>query len=331
MLRKLNKGERFEDLALMHSADPTNSSKGGDLGWFPQGRMVAPFEKAVFGATSVGVVPSIVETDFGYHIIKVTGVKTKDKFQIASIAKEITSGDETRESAYRAAGVFAGVRNGQEFVKLSEEMKALRLQALTIPRDADYINDIKHAKVRDVVRWAYSDEVEPGSVSEIFEVGDKYLVAMLRSKSDKGRASLDDVREKVKAAVIRELKADQILAKMNAKKGASLEDLATDNGVTILTTEDVAMTSSQLTGVGFAPAAIGKAFGMKAGQKTAPFKDENGVMVMEVTALNAAQSVADYNTYKQQLTQRRNGQVSADAIKAIKKLTKTEDYISKYY
>ena len=64
---------KFEDLAKEHSIDRSNSSKGGDLGFFGRGRMVKEFEDAAFGLTADGQISEIVKTRFGYHIIKRTG------------------------------------------------------------------------------------------------------------------------------------------------------------------------------------------------------------------------------------------------------------------
>ncbi|MCX7142482.1 MAG: SurA N-terminal domain-containing protein [Proteobacteria bacterium] len=66
--------EKFEELAKQNSQDPGSKDSGGDLGFFARGAMVKPFDEAVF-KLKPGQMSGIVETDFGFHIIKVTGAK----------------------------------------------------------------------------------------------------------------------------------------------------------------------------------------------------------------------------------------------------------------
>ena len=68
---QLDGGADFADLARQHSDCPSGQ-KGGDLGPFGRGQMVGPFEEATF-SMPVGGTSGIVETDFGYHIIRRTG------------------------------------------------------------------------------------------------------------------------------------------------------------------------------------------------------------------------------------------------------------------
>jgi len=76
VLARAQAGEDFAELAAEFGTDSTNQN-GGDLGWFPKGVMVEPFEEAVF-TLEVGAVSNLVETEFGYHIIKLVdkGVTT---------------------------------------------------------------------------------------------------------------------------------------------------------------------------------------------------------------------------------------------------------------
>ena len=68
----LKQGGDFGNLAAEYSTDTGSKDKGGDLGWFAKGAMVAPFEDAAF-SMSVGEISQPIQSDFGYHIIQVLG------------------------------------------------------------------------------------------------------------------------------------------------------------------------------------------------------------------------------------------------------------------
>lgn len=68
ILEKIKKGESFAKLAEQYSIDGSRR-RGGDLGFFPKGMMVKPFEEAAFKLNK-GEVSGLVKTEFGYHIIK---------------------------------------------------------------------------------------------------------------------------------------------------------------------------------------------------------------------------------------------------------------------
>jgi hypothetical protein len=70
LLRRVRAGADFAALAREHSQDPGSGSQGGDLGWFERGDMVRPFEEAAF-SLAPGETSPVVETPFGYHIIRV--------------------------------------------------------------------------------------------------------------------------------------------------------------------------------------------------------------------------------------------------------------------
>ncbi|MED1470277.1 peptidylprolyl isomerase [Bacillus salipaludis] len=77
--KKLDAGEKFEDLAKKYSQDPGSAQNGGDLGWFGTGKMDPAFEKAAY-ALKVNEISDPVKSQFGYHIIQVTDKKKKKSF-----------------------------------------------------------------------------------------------------------------------------------------------------------------------------------------------------------------------------------------------------------
>jgi parvulin-like peptidyl-prolyl isomerase len=73
VLQRIKNGEDFAELAKLYSEDGTASS-GGDLGFFPRGKMIKAFEEVAF-KLEVGAVSSVLKTEFGYHILKCEGIK----------------------------------------------------------------------------------------------------------------------------------------------------------------------------------------------------------------------------------------------------------------
>ncbi|MEM6298213.1 MAG: peptidylprolyl isomerase [Bacteroidota bacterium] len=227
-------GQDFAALARQYSEGPTQS-RGGDLGWFTEGQMVSSFEEAAMSMNEPGIVPSIVESQFGYHIINVTEPKTKDKTLVAMISRVIEASDETREGAYQKAGRFAVSKSLEDFVaqvtRHNEQLKKgeqpiSKLQANNIQKEQGNINDMgDYLGVRRVINWGFKDETLAGDVSEVFEVGDRFIVAILREKvpMDNLIPPFSIVREQVKRDVIKEKKGKMIIAELEGMQGKSLE------------------------------------------------------------------------------------------------------------
>ena len=96
ILADLHAGADFEQLAREHSQDAGTAPKGGDLGFFSKGKMVPAFEQAAFGLKKTGELSPVVQTPFGFHIIRLEGRKpatvkpfdeVKDQLRAETIAK----------------------------------------------------------------------------------------------------------------------------------------------------------------------------------------------------------------------------------------------------
>lgn len=87
ILKELKSGKSFDQLAQAYSIDPT-AKNGGDLGWFKKGDLVPDFERAVFNL-SKGDISDIVQTQFGYHIIRLTDVRNVPKRTLDQTKEQI--------------------------------------------------------------------------------------------------------------------------------------------------------------------------------------------------------------------------------------------------
>ncbi len=88
ILAQLNSGADFATLAQQNSQDTGSASKGGDLGWITRGQMVKEFEDAAF-ALAVGETSGIVQTQYGYHIIRVTDHKAASNPSFANVKDQV--------------------------------------------------------------------------------------------------------------------------------------------------------------------------------------------------------------------------------------------------
>lgn len=332
VLRQIQGGASFEALAQTNSADGS-AQNGGDLGYFKDnGQMVKPFESAVFGATSAGLIPRLVETDFGFHIIKVTQPKTNVLYRVATIGKSIGPSQATRDEALRKADQFASdARTKEAFdAKVKEDKSLVVATAERITEGANQINALSDA--RTVVRWAFDDKTDMNSVSEPFEIGDQYVIAVLTGKTEKDDVKVDDYRNELTAKVRNELKGEQIISKL-ANVSGSLEAIAQKYGAGALveTVEDVNLATGFLRSAGVDPVALGEAFGTKPGKRSKPFAGDAGVIMMETVKVTPAPPVADYALYKTQLQQNNTSRVGFYINEAIKEAAKVEDRRAKFY
>src|SRR5690348_6035915 len=84
---KKNPGQ-FAALAKKHSQDPGSAQNGGDLGWFGRGMMVKPFEDAAYKMGQNDL--QVVESEFGFHVIRLTGIQAAKSRGYDEVKKELT-------------------------------------------------------------------------------------------------------------------------------------------------------------------------------------------------------------------------------------------------
>ena len=88
VLKKAKGGDDFAQLASEYSDDPGSKTKGGELGYFPKGNMVPEFENAAFNLKP-GEISNVIETPYGYHIIKVEDKKAAEMPAFDSIKEQV--------------------------------------------------------------------------------------------------------------------------------------------------------------------------------------------------------------------------------------------------
>ena len=334
ILNQLKQGADFATLARTNSQDGS-AQQGGDLGSFKNnGTMVKPFESAIFGFSGAGLLPNIVETDFGYHIIKVTEAKTNTKYKIATISRTLQASESTRNAIYQKAETLRAANSSTEAFEaaVKKDGKLVVLKADRIFPEASTFNTIQNA--REVVLWSFNNDTKVGKVSDrVFEVGDNFIVAAVTAKTEKDSPKAEDFKDAITAKVRNEVKSEQILKKLGGVSG-TLEQMAQKYGAGALveSANGINIATGMLGTAGVDPTAIGKIFSLQAGKRSKPFVGENGVFIVETVNLVKAPEIADYSQYKAQITQRNGGYgASYMANQAIRDNAKIKDNRAKFF
>ena len=122
--KRIKSGEKFEDLALKFSEDPSAKVNKGDLGYFSAFKMVYPFESAAYN-TKVGEVSKIVRTRFGYHLIKVTDKReNRGEVTVAHIMllkPENLDPEKTQKIEKDINDIYQKIQQGESFEELAKQ------------------------------------------------------------------------------------------------------------------------------------------------------------------------------------------------------------------
>ncbi|GAB3328669.1 SurA N-terminal domain-containing protein [Larkinella ripae] len=332
ILKQIQGGANFEALAQANSDDGSRQV-GGDLGYFKNNnQMVKPFQDAIFGFNGAGLIPRLVETEYGFHIIKITEPKTNTLYRISTIGKTITPSQATRDEVYRKAEQFATEsKTKADFDENSKKDKSLVVAtAERIPDNATSVNALGNA--RELIRWAFNDDTDLNDVSSAIEVDDQYVVAVLTGETKEDETSIENFRPELTAKVRNQIKAEQIIAKLGSASG-TLESIAQKYGAGALveTVPDINMANGFLKSAGVDPLAVGKVFGLKTGKRSKPFAGDAGVLIVETTKLTPAPAVADYAIYKNQLQQNASSRAGFMINEAIRDNSNVKDRRAKFY
>jgi peptidyl-prolyl cis-trans isomerase D len=203
LLAVLQKGGSFDRIAMEYSDDTGSRLEGGNLGWFSEGMMVPEFNDASFSASRRELF--IVETQFGFHIVQVTDRSREvKKVQVATLAREVVPGSSTYQRIYTQASQFSGVNDTYEKFSnaVAEEGLSLRM-ANNIQINDKQLPGMESA--RELVRWAY--EARENSISPVFEIGDRFVVAALTDVRSEGYQPVEDVQNEIADILTKEKKS----------------------------------------------------------------------------------------------------------------------------
>ncbi|WP_374483248.1 SurA N-terminal domain-containing protein [Zoogloea sp.] len=170
----------FAKLAKENSQDPGSADKGGDLGYFARGAMVKPFEDAAFGLVKEGDLSGVVQSDFGFHIIRLTGIKAEKARAFEDVKAELAAELKRAEAAKKLAELVDAFSNTvyEQADSLKPAAEKFKLQIRTsdwIARDGKMPPPFDNPKLAAAI---FSDDsVKNKRNTEAVDVGGGSMVA----------------------------------------------------------------------------------------------------------------------------------------------------------
>jgi peptidyl-prolyl cis-trans isomerase D len=211
----------FADVARKHSQDEGSAQRGGDLDFFGRGAMVKPFETAAF-TLKTGEISPVIESDFGYHVIRLDAVRGGDKKPFEAVRAEIESEVQRQLAQRKYAEVAEQFTNtvyeqSDSLQPAVEKFKLEKKTALVLRKPAPGTpGPLTNQKLLDAL--FSTDSINSKRNTDAVDLGNSQLISARIVKHQPSRLPpLSDVRERVKSAVVR-----QQAAALARKEGEAL-------------------------------------------------------------------------------------------------------------
>ena len=330
ILRKIRKSPKsFTELAFEFSDGPSKS-RGGDLGFVQDGNMVKPFNDFIFSKRigSTGV----VETDFGFHVIKV--VAKDDLVLLASITEKNVPSDATSDKVFNSATKLEMSLSKDEDLNTLSNKENYTVKTVNGIQILD--NDFPGLKdQRRIVQWLFNESTNVSDFKRFDLPKGGYLIAQVTKIVDEGLSNVQDVSYKVLPMVLKSKKADFIISKND--NSLSLEEIAEINGTEVRKALALNQKNATITGSGLEPLVIGASFGTNINETSDFIIGENGIYKLKVIKrkdTNTNSDSIDSNfiiSYKNQLLNLNRTSSFARVYESLKENAEVTDNRSVYY
>jgi peptidyl-prolyl cis-trans isomerase D len=332
VLRRARNGENFGKLVAEFSEDFGTKPTGGDLGWNGKGGWVKPFELAAFGAR-VGDVVGPVRTQFGWHIIKVTG-KDSRELRIAALTMKVKISSQSSDATSQRAQDFAYLAKEEGYEKAAET------SGYQVRETPEFVKGsvVPGIGVNDAaMNFAFTKKLD--ALSEPIAITGGLAVFKISGVREESARPFEEVKPTLRAQVLREKKLQRI--KDQVDTFCKTLSPSTDFAAAVRT---VPGAQEQKTGpfkavdapagVGRDYAFIGEVVSLKAGEISKPFEGSRGYYIVKLlskSAFDTTQFAGEKNTLRDQILQEKRNRMFSDWMTALKDKATIEDHREKFY
>lgn len=327
-------GAPFEELAELESADAATAREGGVMEPFEEGEQDPAIEEAAF-SLPIGELSEPIRTSTGYHLLEVLSREegVVEARQIL-VPFERTSDSEiellTRADSLEALGENLTVAEAANEMGLSVMEGEITEELASLPGVGNALEG------RD---WIFDEREGVGAVSPVFETDDAFYMLEILDESPARILSLDEVRSEVEAElrvgrkVERTLEEARDMVSELRSSQLTLEDLADREGLA-LNEPDPFTRMDNVPGLGQANGAIGTAFGTPVGEISAPVRQNDRVIVLEVQDREEASREAweaQKEIQRQQMTQQMRQQRLQLWLEGLRETTRIIDARAEFF
>jgi peptidyl-prolyl cis-trans isomerase D len=324
LFNALKGGADFAEAAKKHSAYAQTAQVGGELGVLPFSSLSVDMADQLASAKK-GDIVKVAQGD-AVQLLKVTRADKPSKHVlVGTVSYPIEASSATRRNVHNTASLFAvDAKASIEAFNAAAAASAVSPRIARINQGQRTITALENS--REIVRWAYGAKV--GEISEIFNLGDAYVVAMVTAIDDSKYTSFDDVRVSIAQYLQRDKKYEILKSQL---AGASIEEVAKNAGVEPVAFEEVKFTDYGVTNLTIEPRVVGAiSTTNETGKLSAPVQGYASAVVFVVD--NVAKTEAQ-NTEAEKVRQQAVIESVANqaAVMAIQKKAEVEDLRGKYF
>ncbi|MDR0749843.1 MAG: SurA N-terminal domain-containing protein [Tannerellaceae bacterium] len=294
LLNELKAGGDFAEIARTYSADQA-AKNGGDVGWLTEMGAKAyvndEFKQGVFSAPLNEL--KQMKSLYGIHLYKVTE-KTANvqKYKVANVEMTVSPSSKTYSNIYNELNQF--ISKNQDIDKFDDAAKEAGYNVrsnVNVTANDQTVEMISQS--RPVVRWAFQNK--KGSISEIFECENKFVVAAIQGTIPEGYRPLSLVEE-LKPVLIAEKKGKIIADELKSKNLTSLDAYAQAMNASVDSVKFINFNTRRITGIGAEPKLNAMIALAKSGQLSEPVIGNNGVYVFQVYERSLENAAYDEKT-----------------------------------
>jgi len=320
----LRRPSKFKSL-LSLSSDVVSNENDGEIEFSYIDGFAPEFRDFSF-ENRVGKI-SVVETDFGFHIIEILSQsKRKNAVKVANLGLKIEASERTIDSIFNITSKFEIATEKSNFRDVASEFNYKVNPVNNIRELNENIPGV--GSQRAIVRWAYNPDTNLDDIRRFNLQNGGYLVAMLTSINPEGLMSIDKASVTAIPKIRNEKKAKMIMDKI---KGRSLDDISSSQNQTIQTALAVNMKNPVLSGTGNEPNVVGYAFGIDEGVTSKGIIGNNGVFYVKVDRIKYANVMSNYQNYTNFLNSITLGSYNSKVYEALLESAEIEDNRHLFY